>query len=104
EGALQCVDAASGEVRWTQGDRPRGRRNDRGDYKHGQVLLAGDRLIVLTESGRLVLVEATPEGHRELGSVPGGEAAKTWNNPAVASGILYVRNHEEMAAFDIRAE
>jgi outer membrane protein assembly factor BamB len=103
EGALQCVDAATGQVRWTQGDRPGKRRDDKKDYEHGQILLAGNRIIVLTEKGRLVLVEATPDGHRELGGVHAVEGKKTWNNPAVARGKLYVRNNEEMAGFDITA-
>jgi outer membrane protein assembly factor BamB len=105
DGALQCLDAASGEVRWTQGPPNRGSRPHKDDYLHGQVVLAGDRLIVLTEkTGMLVLVEATPEAHRELGSIQAVRGKKTWNNPAVGNGIIYVRNDEEMAAFDIRAE
>jgi outer membrane protein assembly factor BamB len=45
-----------------------------------------------------VLVEATPEEHRELARFPAIEG-KTWNHPAIADGILLVRNAEEMAAY-----
>jgi outer membrane protein assembly factor BamB len=87
EGIFACIDAATGERRWKGGR-----------YSYGQALLAGDRIIVLTESGELVLVEATPEAHREIARFPAIEG-KTWNHPALAGGILLVRNEREMAAF-----
>jgi outer membrane protein assembly factor BamB len=90
EAILACVDAATGELKWKGGR-----------YGYGQVLLAGDHLIVLTENGEVVLVKATPERHIELASFPAIEG-KTWNHPVIASGRLLVRNLQEMAAFDIR--
>jgi outer membrane protein assembly factor BamB len=90
EGILACLDAATGAVKWKGGR-----------YGHGQLLLAGDRLIVITEEGGLVLIEASPEKLREVSRVPAIEGT-TWNVPALADGILLVRNTEEMAAFDLR--
>jgi len=90
EGILACVDAATGELKWKGGR-----------YGHGQVLLAGDHLVVITEQGELVLVAASPEKLRELSRLPAIEGT-TWNVPAFAGGILLVRNTEEMAAFDLR--
>ena len=49
-------------------------------------------------SGDLVLVEASPEGYRELTKFHAFDG-KTWNHPVVAHGKLFVRNSEEMAAF-----
>jgi outer membrane protein assembly factor BamB len=89
EAILACLDAASGELKWKGGR-----------YGYGQVLLASGHLIVLTERGELVLVRATPERHQELASFSAIEG-KTWNHPAVAEGILLVRNANEMAAFRI---
>ena len=54
EAILACIDAATGELKWKGGR-----------YGYGQVLLAGDHIIVLTEDGDLVLVKATPERHQE---------------------------------------
>lgn len=90
EAILACVDAATGELKWKGGR-----------YGYGQVMLAGDHLIVLSESGDVVLVKATPERHIELASFPAIEG-KTWNHPVIANGRLLVRNLQEMAAFDIR--
>ena len=71
-----------------------------GRYGYGQILLAAGHLIVLTESGDLVLVEATPEAHRELARFKAMDG-KTWNNPAIAGGKLLVRNQTEMACYDL---
>ncbi len=92
EGILACLDAATGEVKWKGGR-----------YGHGQVLLAGDHLVVITEEGDLVLVAATPEKLRELARAR-ALSGETWNVPAFAGGILLVRNTEEMAAFNLRVD
>jgi outer membrane protein assembly factor BamB len=89
EAILACLDAATGELRWKGGR-----------YGYGQLVLASGYLIVLTESGELVLVRATPDKHEELAKFQAIEG-KTWNHPAIADGILLVRNGSEMAAFRI---
>jgi outer membrane protein assembly factor BamB len=90
EAILACIDAATGDLKWKGGR-----------YGYGQVLLAGDQLVVLTEDGEVVLVQATPERHVEKASFE-AIAGKTWNHPVIADGRLLVRNLAEMAAFDIR--
>lgn len=90
ESILACIDAMTGERKWKGGR-----------YGYGQVLLASDHLVVLTESGEVVLVKATPQGHEELAMFQALEG-KTWNVPAIAGGILLVRNQTEMVAYDIR--
>jgi outer membrane protein assembly factor BamB len=90
ESILTCIDAATGEARWKAGR-----------YGHGQLMIAGDRLVVVTEDGRVVLVRATPDGHEELASFEAIEG-RTWNHPVIADGRLILRNGREMAAFDVR--
>ena len=89
EGIFACIDARTGERKWKGGR-----------YGYGQALLAAPHIIVLTESGDLALLRATPEGHQELTRFAAIEG-KTWNHPAIAGGILLVRNTREMAAFRI---
>jgi outer membrane protein assembly factor BamB len=89
EGILACIDAATGERRWKAGR-----------YGDGQVLLASGHLIVSTDTGDLVLVRATPDGHEEVARLP-ALSGRTWNHPAIADGVLLVRNSNEMAAFDL---
>jgi hypothetical protein len=64
------------------------------------LLLASGHLVVLTESGNLVLVEAAPERHNELARFSALDG-KTWNHPAISNGLLLVRNTTEMACFNI---
>jgi len=89
EAILACVDALTGQLKWKGGR-----------YGYGQLLLAAGHLIVLTERGELVLVKATPERHEEIEMFQAIEG-KTWNHPAIADGVLLVRNANEMAAFRI---
>jgi outer membrane protein assembly factor BamB len=89
ESILGCLDVNTGEQKWKGGR-----------YGYGQIMLAGDHLIVLTEDGDLVLVRATPERHEEIARFKAIEG-KSWNHPLIADGILLVRNIQEMAAFDI---
>ena len=89
ESILACLAAATGELMWKGGR-----------YGYGQIMLAGDHVIVLTEDGEVVLVNATPARHEEIAKFSAIDG-KTWNHPMIADGRLLVRNLREMAAFDI---
>lgn len=89
-GRLVCIDANTGKRKWKDGH-----------YGAGQVLLAGDRLLVLAESGKLALVNPNPDRWQELGSVA-ALSDKTWNHPAIANGRLYVRNGREMVCYELK--
>src|SRR6185436_19384129 len=89
EGILACVDVQTGTQRWKGGR-----------YGYGQVILASGYLIVITDTGELVLVKATPDKHIEVAKFSALEG-KTWNYPAIANGRLLVRNQTEMACFDL---
>ncbi len=92
DGTLVCLDPATGERRWK-----------RGRYGHGQVLLAGGLLLVLTEDGDVVLVRPDPERHVELARLR-ALAGKVWNNPALAGPYLLVRNDREAACYELPLE
>jgi outer membrane protein assembly factor BamB len=88
-----CFNAKTGEVKWTQPGFGDGRR----DYS--ATLVAGDKLLVLTEAGQLLLLAANPEKYTELGrlQVCGG----TWSFPAYADGKLFVRDSRELSCYPL---
>lgn len=84
---LKCIEIATGEQRWAH----------RG-FGKGQLVLVGDRMIVLGERGALAVVQATPEGYRELAAarLP---TQRYWTPPTLADGRLYVRTESDLFAF-----
>ncbi len=92
EAILASIAAATGELKWKGGR-----------YGVGQLLLAGEHLLVLSETGGMALVKASPDGFHEVAQFPALDG-KTWNNPAIADGRLFVRNTTEMACFRIAKE
>ena len=84
-----CVDLTDGSLKWKGGR-----------YGKGQVLLLADSdlLLVLSETGNVVLLKADPTGHQELGTLSALEG-KTWNHPVVVNDRLYVRNAREAACY-----
>ena len=88
--SFRAVDLRTGTVRWSE-ERFRG----------GTVTLVGDRLLILREGGELVLADASPEAFRPLARaqiLPGTVRAY----PALADGLLYVRNDDRLVCLDVR--
>lgn len=85
-GYLTCLDAKTGERKW----------KSRLSYGNGQILLAGDVLVITAEDGFVALVAADATKFNELKRIP-VFTGRTWNVPAIARGKLYLRNHQEMA-------
>ena len=86
--ALRCVELATGKVRWSV--------DDFGDC---MMLLSGDQLLALMESGELVLGQVTPAGWREISRAQVvGSGARS--QPALADGRLYVRDRNQLVCLD----
>ncbi len=88
-----CVEAKTGEIKWSQAGFGTGKR----DY--ASTIVAGKNLLVLTEDGQLLLLAANPEKYTELGrlQVCGG----TWCFPAYANGHLFVRDTRELSCLSL---
>jgi hypothetical protein len=64
------------------------------------LILASEQLVILCGDGDVALVGANPSTFRQLCRFPGIHG-KTWNQPAMAGGLLLIRNSAEMACFDL---
>ncbi|MGE3309457.1 MAG: PQQ-binding-like beta-propeller repeat protein [Limisphaerales bacterium] len=92
-----CLDAATGTTRWTRrgfGEKPL--------TGYSATIASGDRLLVLSESGQLVLIEADPAAYRELGRDQ--VCGKTWSHPAYAGGTLYLRDQRQLLALRLASK
>lgn len=88
-GGIVCLNLADGRQAWKDGQ-----------YGSGQLLLIGDKLLVVSEGGKLACVSASPDGYDELWQADGLKG-KTWNHPAVAHGRLFVRNATTAVGFEL---
>lgn len=94
---LKCVDLATGALRWAANN-----------FGRGSTLLVGTNLIVLTESGDLVLVAAQTNSFSELGrfrAIPNfhTDTNKCWNALALSDGQVYVRSTAYAARYNLAA-
>lgn len=87
-----CVDAATGEVKWTAPGFGK---------EVSSTLAVGSTLLVLTDDGELVQVAADSKGYQELARIQ--VAGKNWNYPAFSDGRLYVRDQRELICYDLAA-
>ena len=86
---LRCVELATGKVRWTA--EPMG---------SGTLILAGDRLLVLTERGELCVVPATADGFRvEARAQVLGTGVRAAG--ALAGGRYYARDGRRMVCLEL---
>ncbi len=92
DGILACLDLQDGSQRWKEGR-----------YGHGQGLRVRDRLLLMAESGELVLLQPTPEAPAELGRFRVFRS-KTWNPIALAGDLLLCRNDQEAACLRLAVE
>jgi outer membrane protein assembly factor BamB len=80
--SLRAIDMKTGAVKWTVDG-----------FHAGTVTLAGDRLLIVRETGELVIAPATPDGFRPIAQariLP----PTIRSYPALADGFLYVRNND----------
>lgn len=91
EKTFKAIDLATGKERWKESG-----------LGHGSLILADGHLIVLSESGTLVLAEATPAGYKPKAKAE-VLSGRCWTMPTLANGVLYVRNQDEILALNVSA-
>lgn len=89
DGILTCIDLRTGKRRWKEGR-----------YGHGQLVLVDDFLLVLSEKGELVLLNADATKRVELGKID-VLPQHSWSHPMPFGNHILVRNHVEAALVEV---
>jgi len=87
---LKCISLKDGSLAWAK----------RG-YGKGSLVVADGMLVILSDEGKLLLVEATPTAYVEKGSVQ-ALTGRCWTSPTLAGGRVYLRNHAEMVSYEVK--
>ncbi len=92
-GQLVCLDSQTGQTKWSQKG-----------MGTGSLCLADGKLIILSESGKLIIAEASSGGFKELASSQ-ILTGKCWTVPVLADGRIYARNADgQLVCIDVRKE
>jgi outer membrane protein assembly factor BamB len=86
---LTCVEAATGKRVWQQTR-----------FGKGNMIAADGKLLISTMKGELVVVRATPDKYDEIGRAT--VIGSTRQAPALANGLLYLRDDKEIVCLDVR--
>lgn len=81
-----CVDVSTGEVKWSKD----GWITSSADKAYGGFVVIEKNILLLTDSGTLILFAADSTEARELGRVQACGA--NWCNPAYVDGTLFLRD------------
>jgi outer membrane protein assembly factor BamB len=107
-GELRCIDRANGDRKWqtfaaTSGQSAR--------WGTAFIVRQGDRYVLFSEQGDLILARLTPDGYHEQGRAhlvdPTGPAQRrdvVWSHPAFARRNVYARNDKEIVSVSLANE
>jgi outer membrane protein assembly factor BamB len=90
-GNLVCLDLATGAKRWEEKS-----------VKGGSLILAGDKLVCLTEKGELVVCDASPNGFKPTLRSQVLDK-RCWVQPTLSGGKLFVKNNAgDLACYEVK--
>jgi len=92
---LFCVETKTGKPMWSQ----EGFTLKPAENAFLAIVVLGENLLTLTETGELMLVAADPKEFKELGRAQ--VCGKNWCNPAYADGKLFLRDDRELICVDL---
>jgi outer membrane protein assembly factor BamB len=101
EGTLKCLTWPTKDVKWATGSNEKNLLGLGGSI----VRVGGDKMILLSQSGRLTLMRVSPQGAQRISDVPDFvEGREVWAMPAIHNGRLYARGEHELVCIDIKGK
>ena len=92
DGKFVCL-APDGKVQWTSESSP--------SFGLGSFLLAGGLIFALNDSGKLTLIEATPDKYTQLAQAQVLNGRESWGPMALAGGRLIARDLTKMVCLEV---
>ena len=89
---LVCIDMATGKTAWTS---PRIGR------MFVSLVVAGDRVLALSDSGELSVMAADPREYRPLAKWMVAEPGTIWSQLAVVGSRLYIRDKDRLSCYEM---
>ena len=89
-GVAECLELAAGKQLWEERLKATGANGE----TWGSMVLAGDRLYVINQSGETFVLRATPEKFEQLAVNPLGERCNT--TPAISNGEIFIRTDQAL--------
>ena len=86
---LQCIDVETGEILWSKEG-----------FGPGNLIRSGEKLVVLSDDGHLVIVSATPQRYSELDRRKLLHG-KCWSTPILGKNFLIARSTKETALLEL---
>ncbi|WP_153558312.1 PQQ-binding-like beta-propeller repeat protein [Roseimaritima sediminicola] len=107
-GELRCLEIATGDRVWeSDAVVPRAR------WATVHTIHDGSRLIMLNDQGELIFGRVSPSGYSEVARTQLLSPTKiqlprrggvTWSHPAIADGVIYARNDEQLIAASLQED
>ena len=94
-GTIKCMHWPDGKILWEARD-PKLRLG-----AGGSIVRAGDKLLTMSERGKLSLAKATPAGIELLSQADLFDGSDVWSTPLVYGGRLYAKGVSEFVCFDL---
>jgi len=85
---LHCVEIESGKILWS---KPKV-----GKWHAAMLKTADDKLLLLSDNGRLALLEPNEKEYKELASAQLAKGEQIWAHPALANGKVYFRDDKSL--------
>lgn len=97
QGHPLCIEMKTGKVAWG------GKRGPGGGS--AAILLADGNLYFRYEDGTMALIEATPSEYHLKGSFQlASKNGSSWPHPVIVDGLMYIRDHNTLLCYDLRAK
>ncbi|OVE81221.1 hypothetical protein BVY04_03865 [bacterium M21] len=75
-----CLEAKTGAIKW------------QAKLGFGSMTAADNKLIILTEKGKLIVAAAVSSGYQEIAAVQTALKKPCWTQPVLSNGVIYCRD------------